>query len=115
MFYDIGMGIFKSLEESETRFGRIISRCIKMFGADKTLVKLCTTDLSKYKEKKRGLGMQAYKKFIDAISKERNAVLEVITDNLRYSSDKNIVEKVKVKIQGTLIIWRLGEKDERKN
>ena len=115
IFYDIGMGIFNSFQYSQSWFAKFLKKCVKIIGRDKTLLALCTTDLSKYKKRDnslRGLGMMVYKKLIDEISKERNATLEIYTDNLCYSTSKGN-SKLSGKIKGTLIRWNIGEKDER--
>lgn len=112
LMYDKGMGIFKSLEHSQTALSRLLIKYARIFGKDKTLEKLCTTNLSKHKkqDKKRGLGMKTYKEFVDNILSGINgasASLEVATENLLYSNI-NGVTKMNAKIKGTLIRWKIG-------
>ncbi|TLD80161.1 hypothetical protein LS68_008055 [Helicobacter sp. MIT 05-5293] len=112
IFYDIGMGIFKSLESKNTHLGKLIRRYIIKFGKDRTLEKLCTTDLSKYKRDKskikRGSGMISFKQFIKEISTTRKANLQVITENLFYSSYNGKTARISKPIKGTLIRWTIG-------
>ena len=109
LIYDTGIGIFQSLNSSNTLFTKVLQRYIKMFGSDKTLKKLCTTNLTRYKKNEgRGLGMQIYKNFIDKINKSDNEIeanLEVVTDNLIYSTDIDRTILLKKSIDGTLIRW----------
>ncbi len=112
LIYDKGMGIFKSLETSNKMLANFLRKCVKMFGKDKTLEILCTTNLSKHKktDKKRGLGMKTYKEFVDSIksgTENAYASLEVATDNLLYASGEGVV-KMNAGIEGTLIRWRIG-------
>lgn len=91
LIYDKGMGIFKSLENSQKRLAKFLTKCRKILGIEETFEKLCTTNLSKYKgkDRQRGLGMKAYKDFVDSIKEcdeKVSASLEVATDNLLYSS-----------------------------
>lgn len=115
VFYDIGQGIFESLAENNGNFARMLRKFAGIFGKDKTLQKLCTTNLSKYKDKRRGVGMITFKKFVDLVEREKgySAILEVVTSNLMFSS-KNGVSKIKKDIQGTLIRWVIivGERNE---
>lgn len=112
LIYDKGMGIFKSLETSNKMLANFLRKCVKMFGKDKTLEILCTTNLSKHKktDKKRGLGMKTYKEFVDSIksgTENAYASLEVATDNLLYASEEGVV-KMNAGIEGTLIRWKIG-------
>ncbi len=110
IFYDIGIGIFQSLEDSNKKFAKFLNKFAKIFGKDKTLEKLCTTNLSKYKKnKRRGLGMMVYKKLIDGLSAERNAILELYSDSLCYSTNKG-THAIQGNIKGTLVRWIIGEK-----
>lgn len=93
-------------------WANFLRKCVKMFGKDKTLEILCTTNLSKHKktDKKRGLGMKTYKEFVDSIksgTENAYASLEVATDNLLYASEEGVV-KMNASIEGTLIRWRIG-------
>ncbi|HHW1547046.1 TPA: hypothetical protein ACUUHX_001694, partial [Campylobacter coli] len=110
IFYDIGIGIFQSLEYSETKFAKYLNKFANMFGKKKALERLCTTNLSKYKKnKRRGLGMMVYKKLIDGLSAERNAILELYSDSLCYSTNKG-THAIQGNIKGTLVRWIIGEK-----
>lgn len=112
LIYDRGMGIFKSLDHSKTILAKLLRKYARIFGADKTLEKLCTTNLSKHKGKdvKRGLGMKTYKEFVDNVISGTNnarASVEVATSNLLYSSIDG-VSTMKAHIEGTLIRWKIG-------
>lgn len=112
IFYDVGMGIFTSLGKQTSKF-KLLLRYLKIFGKDKTLEKLCTTRLSRYKkdptQTSRGAGMISFKEFIEAISQTREAELEIFTENLLYST-KNGVTKLDSPIVGTLIRWVIGDR-----
>lgn len=112
IFYDIGMGIFKSLESKNNYFSKLIGRYIRILGKSETLKKLCTTNLSKYKKDKnktsRGSGMISFKKIIDTISSTREANLQVITEDLFYSSYNGKTTRISKPIKGTLIRWTIG-------
>ncbi|TLD82566.1 hypothetical protein [Helicobacter trogontum] len=109
IFYDIGMGIFKSLESNKTKLQKTFTRFKKMHGKKETLKKLCTTDLSRYsndKSKKgRGNGMMAFTAFVNNVSKERRAILEVVAENLLYSSYNDETIMIARPIKGTLVRW----------
>lgn len=112
VFYDIGQGIFESLAENTTKFGKILRRFSGIFGKNRTLERLCTTNLSKYKNQgERGLGMMAFKDFVDIVEKSGSyeALLEVTTSNLMFSS-KNGTTKINQSIHGTLIRWVIRSK-----
>ncbi|ELT0953436.1 TPA: hypothetical protein SBX19_001004 [Campylobacter coli] len=86
------------------------AKYLNMFGKKKALERLCTTNLSKYKKnKRRGLGMMVYKKLIDGLSAERNAILELYSDSLCYSTNKG-THAIQGNIKGTLVRWIIGEK-----
>ncbi len=113
VFYDIGMGIFNSLESQRSQFGRLIKKYILRFGKGKALEKLCTTNLSKYKKDdkdkaNRGNGMISFKDFIDKISTTREANLEVATEDFFYSSLDGEITRISKPIKGTLIRWVVG-------
>ncbi|MGP1561630.1 MAG: hypothetical protein ACTTIC_06015 [Helicobacteraceae bacterium] len=113
VFYDIGMGIFNSLESQHSRFGRLIKKYILRFGKGNALKRLCTTNLSKYKKDQnktnRGNGMISFKDFIDKISTTRRANLEVATEDFFYSSRDGEVTRIYKPIKGTLIRWVVGD------
>ena len=69
IFYDTGMGIFKSLESEKNKFSIAMHRLLKRIGKGNTLRTLCRSNLSKYKDKNknRGFGMIAFKNFIDTV------------------------------------------------
>ncbi|MEZ7934414.1 MAG: hypothetical protein QMB67_05850 [Sulfurospirillum sp.] len=110
VFYDIGIGIFASLEHGKKAIHKAMRKFYRIFGRNETLKTLCTSDLSRFKKEKlgRGQGMIAFKTFIDIVSGTQIAQLEVITENLMYNSKNNEVTKIKQPIKGTLVRWTIG-------
>lgn len=53
--------------------------------------------------------MMVYKKLIDGLSAERNAILELYSDSLCYSTNKG-THAIQGNIKGTLVRWIIGEK-----
>lgn len=110
IFYDIGIGVFESLKLGKTKVAKIMNKFAEYFGKDQALIKLCTTKLSRYKGKddKRGNGMIAFKDFIDEIQSERKANLEIVVENLLYSTSDGKITRIPSSIRGTLIRWTVG-------
>lgn len=117
IFYDIGIGVFKSLPNSKLK--RWFEK-IQFNSTKKDILKeLCTTDLSHYKDnKRRGTGMQTYKEFFEFARKNDFYVnVEVFTDNVYYSCLDNKSNCIKGSIKGTLIRWvikKTGANHDRK-
>lgn len=113
IFYDVGIGIYQSLKNKKNQLAKVLFRFSEMFGYNKALKKIYTDDLSKYKRKDkkgRGLGIIAFKNFIDKISEKREAYLEIATDDKIYLTKDGIVKDMKKPIKGTLIRWVIGER-----
>lgn len=113
IFYDTGIGIFRSLEIGKNKFAQKFYHILKRIGKENTLKTLCKSNLSRYKDKKnnRGFGMIAFKNFIDTIQKDasKDASLEVATDNFLYLTKDDKIIKLKSKIQGTFIRWSIRD------
>ncbi|QCD52497.1 hypothetical protein [Campylobacter sp. RM16192] len=111
IFYDTGIGIFKSLESEKNKFSKAFHRLSRRIGKANTLRTLCKSNLSKYKDKNknRGFGMIAFKNFIDTIknSSNRDASLEVATDEFLYSTKNDTIIRLKSKMQGTFVRWSI--------
>ena len=60
---------------------------------------------SKYKDKTRGNGLIAFKKFIEEISKQYESYLEISTENKLYLSNNDKIKTLNDKIKGTFIRW----------
>lgn len=122
IFYDTGIGIFKSLESEKNKFSIAMHRLLKRIGKGNTLRTLCRSNLSKYKDKNknRGFGMIAFKNFIDTVCQDpsKDASLEVATDGFLYLTKNDSIIRLKSKMQGTFIRWSVrdlstGERNER--
>jgi hypothetical protein len=65
---------------------------------------LITTNLSSYKDERRGNGLISFKTFIDQV---RGGELTIYTDNVSYSAISDKIVDYKSSIQGTLIVWKI--------
>ena len=113
IFYDTGIGIFRSLEMGRNKFVQEFYRISRRIGKGNTLRTLCKSNLSKYKDKNnnRGFGMIAFKNFIDTIQQDpsKEASLEVATDEFLYLTKDDRIIRLKSKIQGTFIRWSIKD------
>lgn len=113
IFYDTGIGIFRSLEMGRNKFVQEFYRISRRIGKENTLRTLCKSNLSKYKDKNnnRGFGMIAFKNFIDTIQQDpsKEASLEVATDGFLYLTKDDRIIQLKSKIQGTFIRWSIKD------
>ncbi len=113
IFYDTGIGIFRSLEIGRGEFVRKFYRISRRIGKENTLRTLCKSNLSRYKDKNnnRGFGMIAFKNFIDTIKRDssKDASLEVATDEFLYLTKNDKIIRLKSKIQGTFIRWSIKD------
>ena len=113
IFYDTGIGIFRSLEIGRSEFVRKLYRISRRIGKENTLRTLCKSNLSRYKDKNnnRGFGMIAFKNFIDTIKRDssKDASLEVATDEFLYLTKNDKIIRLKSKIQGTFIRWSIKD------
>lgn len=113
IFYDTGIGIFRSLEIGRSEFVRKFYRISRRIGKENTLRTLCKSNLSRYKDKNnnRGFGMIAFKNFIDTIKRDssKDASLEVATDKFLYLTKNDSIIRLKSKIQGTFIRWSIKD------
>jgi len=108
VFYDQGMGIFKSLEDHKLdKVQKIFSkvhRLIKDKPNAKILQHMLRNNLSKYKTINRGYGMQTFKHFID---EAQDGLLFIASENASYEYPKNILKEYKNELNGTLIVWKI--------
>ena len=113
IFYDTGIGIFRSLEIGRNKFAQNLCRVLRRIGKEKTLRILCKSNLSRYKDKNnnRGFGMIAFKNFIDTIKRDssKDASLEVATDEFLYLTKNDKIIRLKSKIRGTFIRWSIKD------
>ncbi|MCZ6104049.1 hypothetical protein [Campylobacter ureolyticus] len=105
IFYDVGMGLFKSWDMGKNKISKILSRFARIFGIDNAFRKVCSEKLSKYKDKTRGNGLIAFKKFIEEISEQYESYLEISTENKLYLSNNDKIKTLNDKIKGTFIRW----------
>ena len=114
IFYDVGMGLFKSWALGRNRLAKILHRATKILGKDGTLKNICKESKSRHKDdKKRGKGLIAFKKFTDTISEKYPSYLEIVTENKQYLTKSDRIHTLKDKIRGTFIRWVVEIKDEQ--
>jgi len=117
VFYDQGDGILNTLEKSNKsiKFKKLVDEWINIFGYSKAeiLKKLVTTNLSQYKDDRRGNGLVSFKSFIDEVD---NGELSISTDDFTYFVSSDKIVKYKEKLNGTLLSWRINiSNDNNKN
>ena len=107
IFYDQGLGILNTLESTQKhiRLKRLVAGWLSE-GVSKggILRKLVTTNLSSYKDERRGNGLISFKTFIDQV---RGGELTIHTDDVSYSAIEDKVQNYNTSIRGTLIVWRI--------
>jgi anti-sigma regulatory factor (Ser/Thr protein kinase) len=107
IFYDQGLGILKTLEATQkyVMLKRLVAGWIaEGVSQGGILRKLITTNLSSYKNERRGNGLISFKTFIDQV---RGGELTIYTDNVSYSAISDKIVDYKSSIQGTLIVWKI--------
>jgi anti-sigma regulatory factor (Ser/Thr protein kinase) len=108
VFYDQGMGIFKSLENHKSGFEQKLFRKVKRLIKDKANAKILKHMLrenySRHNKINRGYGMQTFKKFID---EAKDGLLFIASDDSSYEYPKDILKEYKNKLSGTLIVWKI--------
>jgi len=112
IFYDQGLGILNTLETSQKniKFKRLVAGWISE-GLSKggLLRKLVTTNLSSYKDERRGNGLISFKTFIDQV---QGGELTIHTDDVSYSAIEDKITNHTTSIRGTLIIWNIRPNKE---
>lgn len=107
VFYDQGLGVLNTLESTKKhiRLQRIFMGWIKE-GLSKggLLRRLVTTNLSSYKDERRGNGLISFKTFIDEVE---GGELTIYTDNVSYSAISDKIQDYDDNLDGTLITWRI--------
>lgn len=105
IFYDQGLGILNTLESTQKhiKLKRLVASWITE-GVSKggILRKLVTTNLSSYKDERRGNGLISFKTFIDQV---RGGELTIYTDDVSYSAISDDIQNYNTSIKGTLIVW----------
>ena len=107
IFYDQGLGILNTLETSQRhiKLKRLVLSWIHE-GVSKggILKNLVTTNLSSYKDERRGNGLISFKSFIDQVE---DGELTIYTDNVSYSAISDQICNYNSSIDGTLIVWKI--------
>lgn len=107
IFYDQGLGILNTLESGQghIKLKRLVAGWINE-GASKggILRKLITTNLSSYKDERRGNGLISFKTFIDDVE---GGELSIHTENVSYSAISDSIQQYHTNISGTLIAWKI--------
>jgi len=107
IFYDQGLGILNTLEHTQRhiRLKRLIAGWVaKGMSKGGILKELVTTNLSSYKDERRGNGLISFKTFIDEV---RGGELTIYTDDVSYSAISDKIINYKTPINGTLIAWKI--------
>ena len=108
IFYDQGLGILNTLESQKKyiQLQRLFLKWIKArLSKGELLHKLMTTNLSKYKDPRRGNGLISFKTFIDEVE---SGELTIYTDNVSYSAIADEIKNYDDNLEGTLITWRIN-------
>ncbi len=108
VFYDQGMGIFKSLEHHKNsqvkKLYNRASNLIKDKPHAKILQHMLSNNASKHNTINRGYGMQTFKNFID---KADNGLLFIASENASYEYPKDSLKEYSNSLSGTLIVWKI--------
>lgn len=107
IFYDQGLGVLNTLETSQRhiKLKRLfLSWVMEGLSKGDILKKLITTNLSSYKDKRRGNGLISFKSFIDQVE---GGELTIYTDNVSYSAISDEICNYNNSIDGTLIAWKI--------
>lgn len=107
VFYDQGSGVLRTLRSGGKglKFKELItSRFDKKLSKGQLLKKLVTTDLSKYKSKRRGNGLISFKQFIDEAAQGE---LIIHTENVSYFAISDKIVDHAGFIDGTMIVWKI--------
>lgn len=107
IFYDQGLGVLNTLESTQRhlKLKRLVLSWISD-GVSKggILRNLVTTNLSSYKDERRGNGLISFKSFIDQVE---DGELTIYTDNVSYSAISDEICNYDNSIDGTLIAWKI--------
>lgn len=113
VFYDQGYGILNTVlkenNEIQTKFQRFLNRYMSLNKKTEydILKLLVTTNLSKYKDERRGNGLISFKTFIDEVDQGE---LSVSTSNVTYHAKQDKITEFKSTLPGTLIVWKISVK-----
>ncbi len=109
VFYDQGMGIFKSLKEhKDNKVKKLFNKVhnlIKDNPNAKILQHMVRQNLSKHKTRNRGYGIQTFKHFIDEAN---DGLLFIASENASYEYPANKLREYNNKLNGTMIVWKLN-------
>lgn len=107
IFYDQGLGILNTLEKTQKhiKLKRLVAGWINE-GMSKggILKKLITSNLSSYKDERRGNGLISFKTFIDEVE---SGELIIYTDDVSYSAISDQINNYDDNLNGTLIVWKI--------
>ncbi|MEY3788247.1 MAG: hypothetical protein RLZ75_2454 [Pseudomonadota bacterium] len=107
IFYDQGLGVLNTLEATQKniKYKRLVAGWFSD-GVSKggVLKKLVNTNLSSYKDERRGNGLISFKTFIDNV---QGGELTIYTDDVSYSAVADKIENYRRPIRGTLIVWKI--------
>ncbi len=108
VFYDQGMGIFKSLEHHKdnkvkTLYNKTLN-LIKEKPHAKILQHMLSNNASKHNTINRGYGMKTFKDFID---KADNGLLFIASENASYEYPKDNLKEYDNPLSGTLLVWKI--------
>jgi len=107
LFYDQGLGVLNTLEKTQKhiKFKRLVAGWISEGMSKGGILKnLVTTNLSSYKDERRGNGLISFKTFIDEV---QGGELTIYTDNVSYSAISDKIINYDASIRGTLIAWKI--------
>jgi hypothetical protein len=103
----MGLGVLNTLESTQRhiKLKRLVLSWINK-GVSKggILKNLVTTNLSSYKDERRGNGLISFKSFIDQVE---DGELTIYTDNVSYSAISDKICNYGNSIDGTLIVWKI--------
>ena len=108
VFYDQGVGIFKSLENHKNKkiqkFFNRTKKMVKNKPHANILKRMVETNFSKYSTENRGYGIQTFKHFID---EAEDGLLFIASENASYEFPANELKEYTAYLEGTLIIWKI--------
>ena len=108
VFYDQGIGIFKSLESNKKDFLRNFFKktkaLVKTNPHAKILQRMLHENFSRHNTENRGYGLQTFKKFID---ESEEGSLFIASDNASYLYPSDTLQEYTHKLKGTLIVWKI--------
>lgn len=109
VFYDQGIGIFKSVKNHKDDKLRMMYQTIRDTLKDKPkaniLKRMLHHNYSKHDVANRGYGLQTFRRFIDEAKDD--GLLFIASENASYEYPNDILKEYNHNLSGTLIVWRL--------